>query len=113
VIRHRPAPELLVFDHVDTPEAGTQVPAGGVDPDEGLVEAALREVVEETGLLTATVVRQFAVEDTSHPDTGSHDEPLSSTSAPQRAHPMPGNTTFTETESTPASPSPAGSSPSP
>ncbi|MFF9073465.1 NUDIX domain-containing protein [Streptomyces sp. NPDC014872] len=70
VIRHRAVPELLVFDHVGIPEAGTQVPAGGVRTDEGLEDAALREVTEETGLLTATVVRRIAVEDKPHPDTG-------------------------------------------
>ncbi|GGX69697.1 hypothetical protein GCM10010358_25250 [Streptomyces minutiscleroticus] len=70
VIRHRAVPELLVFDHVGVPEAGTQVPAGGVKPGEGLEEAVLREVAEETGLLTATVVRPIAVEDKPHPDTG-------------------------------------------
>jgi 8-oxo-dGTP pyrophosphatase MutT (NUDIX family) len=41
---------LLVFDHRDHPEAGTQVPAGGVEQDEALVEAAIREVREETGV---------------------------------------------------------------
>ena len=41
---------LLVFDHRDHPEAGTQVPAGGVHRDEGLIEAAIREVHEETGV---------------------------------------------------------------
>jgi len=70
VIRHRVVPELLVFDHVGIPEAGTQVPAGGADPGEGLEEAVLREVAEETGLLTATVVQQVAVEDKPHPATG-------------------------------------------
>jgi hypothetical protein len=35
VIRHRAVPELLVFDHVGVPEAGTQVPAGGAKSDEG------------------------------------------------------------------------------
>ena len=70
VIRHRTVPELLVFDHVGTPEAGTQVPAGGVDAGEGLEVAVLREVAEETGLLTATVIRQIAVEDRPHPVTG-------------------------------------------
>ncbi|MFD7205755.1 NUDIX domain-containing protein [Streptomyces sp. NPDC059893] len=70
VIRHRAVPELLVFDHVGMPDAGTQVPAGGVRSGEGLERAALRETAEETGLLTATVVRQIAVEDKPHPDTG-------------------------------------------
>ncbi|MCI3928085.1 NUDIX hydrolase [Streptomyces sp. AN091965] len=70
VIRHRITPELLVFDHVDMAEAGTQVPAGGVTAGESPEEAVLREVAEETGLLAVTVVRQIAVEDKPHPDTG-------------------------------------------
>ncbi|MFC7266271.1 NUDIX hydrolase [Streptomyces lutosisoli] len=70
VIRHRAVPEVLVFDHIGMPEAGTQVPAGGVKSGEELEEAVLREVAEETGLLTATVVRQIAAEDKPHPDTG-------------------------------------------
>ena len=41
---------LLVFDHRDHPEAGTQVPAGGVHQGEELIEAAIREVREETGV---------------------------------------------------------------
>jgi ADP-ribose pyrophosphatase YjhB (NUDIX family) len=69
-IRNRAVPEVLVFDHIGMPEAGTQVPAGGVKSGEGLEEAVLREFAEETGLLTATVVRQIAVEDKPHPDTG-------------------------------------------
>lgn len=70
VIRHRSAPELLVFDHVGLPEAGTQVPAGGVTSGEAPEEAVLREVAEETGLLGAALFRQIAVEDKPHPDTG-------------------------------------------
>lgn len=70
VVRHRATPELLVFDHVGVPEAGTQVPAGGVGAGAGLEEAVLREVAEETGLSTATVVGRIAVEDKPHPDTG-------------------------------------------
>ncbi|GGK16797.1 hypothetical protein GCM10011583_55920 [Streptomyces camponoticapitis] len=70
VIRDRAVPEVLVFDHIGMPEAGTQVPAGGVGSGEQLEEAVLREVAEETGLLTATVVRQIAVEDKPHPETG-------------------------------------------
>jgi 8-oxo-dGTP pyrophosphatase MutT (NUDIX family) len=45
---------LLVFDHRDHPDAGTQVPAGGVDAGEGLIEAAMREVREETGVRLET-----------------------------------------------------------
>lgn len=70
VICHRAVPELLVFDHVDAPEAGTQIPAGGVRPGESLEEAVLRETFEETGLQTAHVVRQLVVEDKPHPESG-------------------------------------------
>ena len=41
---------LLVFDHRDHREAGTQVPAGGVRPGEDLIAAVRREVREETGV---------------------------------------------------------------
>ncbi|QDY75247.1 NUDIX hydrolase [Streptomyces qinzhouensis] len=69
VVRQRDEPGLLVFDHVGLPEAGTQVPAGGVGPGESLEEAVLREVFEETGL-RVTVVRQIATENRPHPGTG-------------------------------------------
>ncbi|MBO2458228.1 NUDIX hydrolase [Actinomadura violacea] len=69
VIRQSAVPELLVFDHVGMPQAGTQIPAGGVRPGEQLEQAVLREVAEETGLLTASVVRHIAAEDKPHPDT--------------------------------------------
>ncbi|MEU8302370.1 NUDIX domain-containing protein [Actinomadura sp. NPDC048955] len=70
VIRHRPGPELLVFDHVGLPQAGTQVPAGGVQPGETPERAVLREVLEETGLRTASVVGRLGMDDKPHPDTG-------------------------------------------
>lgn len=69
VIRHRAVPELLVFDHVGMPEAGTQIPAGGVHPGEGLEQAVEREIAEETGLLSASAPRQIAVEEKPHPQT--------------------------------------------
>jgi 8-oxo-dGTP pyrophosphatase MutT (NUDIX family) len=42
--------ELLVFDHRDDPAAGTQVPAGRLDPGETLERCLLRELDEEAGV---------------------------------------------------------------
>jgi ADP-ribose pyrophosphatase YjhB (NUDIX family) len=70
VIRPRPQPELLVFEHTDVPEAGTQVPAGGVNSGEDLAQAVLREVSEETGLTGIVIVRALTTEDKPHPETG-------------------------------------------
>lgn len=42
--------QLLVFRHVDYPEAGIQVPAGTVGEGESFDQAVLREAYEETGL---------------------------------------------------------------
>jgi ADP-ribose pyrophosphatase YjhB (NUDIX family) len=53
---------LLVFDHRDFPEAGTQVPAGTVEGDEELESAVVREVLEETGV-KARVVRSLGTAD--------------------------------------------------
>ena len=63
-------PELLVFDHVDVPEAGTQVPAGGVRAGEPLEEAVRREVAEETGITDVTVRTSLGVTQRPHPQTG-------------------------------------------
>ena len=41
---------LLVFRHIDFPEAGIQVPGGTVEPGETLQAAALREAIEESAL---------------------------------------------------------------
>lgn len=42
--------KLLVFEHPFSPEAGIQVPAGTVEPDEKPEDAVLREAHEETNL---------------------------------------------------------------
>lgn len=47
---------LLVFRHADFPQAGIQVPAGTVQPNEHPDEAVLREIYEETGLSDFTEV---------------------------------------------------------
>jgi 8-oxo-dGTP diphosphatase len=41
---------LLVFSHIDFPEAGIQVPGGTVEDDEEPEDAVMREAAEETGL---------------------------------------------------------------
>src|SRR5688500_14556473 len=51
--------QLLVFDHVGIPEAGTQVPAGGIHVDEDPESAVLRELAEESGVTSATLVRKL------------------------------------------------------
>lgn len=46
--------ELLVLEHTaEYPDAGVQIPAGGVEPDESPDDAAERELFEETGLQPA------------------------------------------------------------
>ena len=42
--------ELLVFEHLDHPDAGVQVPAGTVQENESVENALLREIKEEAGL---------------------------------------------------------------
>lgn len=49
--RRERALELLVFDHRDFSDAGTQVPAGGIGQDEEPKRAALRELREETSVV--------------------------------------------------------------
>jgi len=44
------AGRLLIFRHVDHPDAGLQVPGGTLDPQETPEDGVLREAFEETGL---------------------------------------------------------------
>ncbi|MGN2639223.1 NUDIX hydrolase [Nocardia takedensis] len=70
VLRHHRGPELLVFDHVGIPEAGTQIPAGGVHPGEDLEGAVRRETAEETGLFDLEVIARLTVDHRPHPESG-------------------------------------------
>ncbi|HEX5096403.1 MAG TPA: NUDIX domain-containing protein [Acidimicrobiia bacterium] len=54
-----PASRLLVFDHVRSADAGTQVPAGGIHAGEAPEAAAMRELVEESGISAARMVRKL------------------------------------------------------
>jgi len=58
IVRDR---RLLVFEHVDHPEAGLQVPAGTVRPGESPADAAAREAREETGLADLGTPRPLGV----------------------------------------------------
>ena len=53
--------ELLVFDQQDDPGAGTQVPAGRLDPGEALEDGLRRELHEESGLDRVRIVRELPV----------------------------------------------------
>jgi 8-oxo-dGTP diphosphatase len=49
--------DILVFEHTeDYPDAGIQVPGGGVEEGEAYEQAALRECFEETGLQLSRAV---------------------------------------------------------
>ena len=59
--------QLLVFDH-PAPDAGTQVPKGGVEPGETPEEAVVREVAEESGLTDVDVETLLAKDEWPHPE---------------------------------------------
>ncbi len=59
--------ELLVFEHEGMPEAGVQVPAGTVEPDEPLEAALWREVAEESGLTREQLTFRRWLGDSPHP----------------------------------------------
>jgi 8-oxo-dGTP pyrophosphatase MutT (NUDIX family) len=62
---HSGLKELLVFQH---PSAGLQLPAGTVEDGEEPAVAVVREVVEETGILDAEIVRLLDIEVTLLPN---------------------------------------------
>lgn len=53
---------LLVFDHVDFPDAGSQIPGGTIELRESPEVAAIREAKEETGIQDLTVLSLIAKE---------------------------------------------------
>lgn len=62
--------QVLVFDHRDFPEAGTQIPAGTVEEGEALESALWREIREETGLTTDQLALVGWLSSHSHPNWG-------------------------------------------
>lgn len=52
--------EVLVFRHLDHPDAGIQIPGGTIDPGESPLDALHREVKEESGLASLRVVAKVA-----------------------------------------------------
>ncbi|WP_264035865.1 NUDIX domain-containing protein [Mycolicibacterium hodleri] len=58
--------ELLVFEQAGTPEAGTQIPAGGIVAGETAEGAVVREIAEEAGLIGVTVRARLHTEDKPH-----------------------------------------------
>jgi 8-oxo-dGTP pyrophosphatase MutT (NUDIX family) len=65
--------QLLVFRHVDFPEAGIQVPGGTIESGEAPAVAVLREAIEETGLESLSLV-SYLGSDEWHPVESVHDE---------------------------------------
>lgn len=59
-----------MFEQAGMPEAGAQIPAGGVRASEALEHAVLREVTEETGLVGLRLRAQLQTENKPHPITG-------------------------------------------
>ncbi len=51
---------LLVFEHAAYPDAGIQVPAGSIEPDETPEQGVMREAYEETGLEGLKIVEYLA-----------------------------------------------------
>jgi GrpB-like predicted nucleotidyltransferase (UPF0157 family)/8-oxo-dGTP pyrophosphatase MutT (NUDIX family) len=64
---------LLVFRHVNAPEAGLQVPAGTIEAGEDPAAAALREAREETGLDRLTLVSLLVRDERDMSDCGANE----------------------------------------
>lgn len=62
--------ELLVFDYPTVPEAGTHLPGGGVEAGERPDDAAIREVIEETGISGTLALQGVVGVQQSRYDTG-------------------------------------------
>ncbi len=60
-------PEVLVFEHEGRPQAGMQVPAGTVDAGETPMQAAVRELAEESGLTVGGRPTEVGTFDHFHP----------------------------------------------
>lgn len=81
VIRPKPdgsgPAELLLFTHVDSPDAPIQIPGGSIDPGEDPFVAALRELKEEAGVGPIPRIRPLGV---------SEDASISNTDVVLRRH---------------------------
>ena len=71
---HAGSLQVLVFEHVDYPDAGIQVPAGSIEPGETPEEAALREAWEETGVRDLQVQRYIGSFHWWHAERGEDNE---------------------------------------
>ena len=86
-----PGWELLTFRQRGAPEAGLQVPAGGVERGEALEDAACRELREETGLVGPTVLGSVGWQTRRTPARRSHASRCT-TRWPSPSHGRPGRT---------------------
>ncbi|PWB35181.1 DNA mismatch repair protein MutT [Pseudomonas sp. SDI] len=63
ILSDHPTPRLLLFHH---PLAGVQLVKGTIEPGELPAQAALRELHEESGIATATVIRDLGCWNAEH-----------------------------------------------